>query len=65
PMLSKIQLPIWVASASEDRVVCNHAIERVAAALPRSRLIRVEGARHEILFETKTIQRPFWDALPL
>ena len=63
--LSKINRPVWIASASDDKVVCNHAIRQTVKALPNGRLITVQGARHEILFETEAIQRPFWQQLSM
>ena len=63
--LSKINRPVWIASASEDKVVCNDAIRKTVKALPDGRLITVQGARHEILFETEVIQCPFWEQLSM
>ncbi len=60
-----IQIPIWIASAAEDTVVCNTTQKRVCNAFPRGTFISIPGACHETLFETDDIQKIFWKAMPL
>lgn len=63
--LSRVKTPVWIASAAQDRVVCNAMQKKVCQALPCATIISVPGALHEILFETDAVQRRLWENLPL
>lgn len=60
-MLRTIDIPIYVASAGEEKLVDNKAHARVAKFLPRCTHTTIEGARHEILMETDDKRALFWD----
>jgi lysophospholipase len=55
-----IEVPVLLASAQNDRVVCNRSQRLLCQTLPGCRLINLPGARHEILQETDAIQAIFW-----
>lgn len=57
-----ITTPLLLAAAGGDRVVSNDAIYQLAEKLPRSRLITIEGARHEILQEQDRMRDQLWRA---
>ena len=58
--LSRVDIPVFVASAGEEKLVDNGAHARVAAALPNCEHITIEGAMHEILMETDDKRTRFW-----
>ena len=60
--LKGIPCPVLLARASEDELVDNEAIVRLAARLPKGELLYLAGSRHEILIETKPIRDVFWAA---
>jgi lysophospholipase len=60
--LERIDLPILLMSATEDRLVDPTGHIPVAQRLPRAELLTVEGARHEIMMETDAIRAHFWQA---
>jgi chemotaxis protein MotB len=59
----KIELPVLVVRAGDDRIVCNRAIERVARRLPRGRLVDLPGARHDLFFERSAVRVRLFDEL--
>ena len=58
--LKRVEIPIFIASASEEKLVDNTRHERFASLLPNAELITVEGAYHEILMETDALRGEFW-----
>lgn len=54
----RIDLPVLVFSAADDKVVDNQRQARVVAEMPNAEYIRVAGARHEILIELDSIRQP-------
>lgn len=58
--LRRIQIPVFVASAADEKLVVNAAHGRVAAALPDCEHITVDGAMHEILMERPQKRSEFW-----
>lgn len=60
--LERIDLPVLMLSAGEDRLVNPASHIPVARRLPRGELVTVEGARHEIMMETDAIRAHFWQA---
>lgn len=60
--LKEIEIPVLVASASEEKLVDNRSHERVCADLPDCEHITVDGALHEILMETDDKRAQFWTA---
>lgn len=59
--LSRIKTEVSIFSAAEDSVVSNSAQQRVCKLLPKGRFIAIQGARHEILFETEDIRQVLWN----
>ncbi|MEM8616442.1 MAG: alpha/beta fold hydrolase, partial [Pseudomonadota bacterium] len=59
-ILRSVDIPIFVASADEEKLVDNRAHARVAAALPDCEHITVDGAMHEILMERDDKRAEFW-----
>lgn len=62
-VLEAIQVPLLLALAEEEEIVSNAAIEAAAVRLPRARLVRLAGAKHEILREREPVRRAFWAAV--
>lgn len=56
----RINLPVLLMSAAEDRVVSCKAQEKLCRNLPRGSFVSVPRARHEILNETEEVQSFFW-----
>lgn len=59
-ILSTIDIPVFVASASDEKLVDNRAHEQVARLLPQCEHITVEDAMHEILMERDDKRAQFW-----
>ncbi len=59
-LLRGIDIPVFVASASEEKLVDNKAHARVAKHLPHCTHVTIDGARHEILMETDAVRQQFW-----
>jgi lysophospholipase len=53
---------VLMVRAGADRVVSNRAQARLAARLPRAKMITLEEARHEILHENDALRARFWRA---
>lgn len=60
--LERIDLPALVLSAAEDTLVEPATHAPVARRLQRGEYLSIAGARHEIMMETDTIRRRFWEA---
>lgn len=58
--LSSIDIPVFVASAAEEKLVDNRAHVQVAGLLPDCEHITVEDAMHEILMEKDDKRAEFW-----
>jgi len=58
----RINLPVLLMSAAEDRVVSCKAQEKLCQNLPRGIFVSVPRARHEILNESKEVLAFFWQA---
>ncbi|HPF22614.1 MAG TPA: alpha/beta hydrolase [Hyphomonas sp.] len=59
--LKNVTVPVFVASAEEEKLVDNSAHDLVCKRLPDCEHITVEGAMHEILMETDDKRAEFWD----
>jgi lysophospholipase len=57
-----IRVPVLMIAASNDRIVSNRAIERLAAYLKVGEQIVIAGGRHELLQERNTVRDQFWAA---
>lgn len=60
-VLSRVTIPVFVASAGEEKLVDNDAHLSVARYLKACEHVIIEGARHEILMETDDRRGAFWD----
>lgn len=60
--LGKVEIPVTLVSAEQDRLVMNGAARRVADCLPKGRYVEIAGAFHEILIETDDLRVQFWAA---
>lgn len=56
-------LPCLLLTAEADQVVCNRAIHDVAAKLPRSRVLALPGASHDLHFEGERTRRVLLSAI--
>lgn len=56
----KVDIPVTVLAAGEDRLVDNRGLRRVTARFPKGRCVEIPGAFHEILQETDDIRAIFW-----
>ena len=54
--LEAIGTPMLICQAAAERIVSNRAQEEFAARLPRARLVRFPGARHELFLERDAIR---------
>ncbi|MEM5518669.1 alpha/beta fold hydrolase [Henriciella sp. AS95] len=59
-LLRGIDIPVYVASAGEEKLVDNKAHTRVAQNLPHCTHEVIDGACHEILMETDDKRAQFW-----
>lgn len=58
--LSKVTIPVFVASASEEKLVDNASHKEICRRLKDCDHITVDGAMHEILMETDERRAEFW-----
>lgn len=61
--LRAIKTPVLVQYGSEDRLVSTKAIRRAAEVMPNASLLKIAGAKHEMLKEQDDFQDIFWHAL--
>lgn len=62
-VLRKVQTPVTILIAGDDRIVDNAASVAAARRLPRGELVEVPGALHEILMETDEMRNFFQKVL--
>jgi lysophospholipase len=60
PDAPKVDIPVVVVAAGDDRLVDNRDTRAVTARFPKGRYVEVPGAYHEILQETDDIRAVFW-----
>ncbi len=60
--LERIQLPLLLISAGEDRLIDPKSHVQVAARLRHGEHFTIAHARHEIMMETDDIRALFWEA---
>jgi lysophospholipase len=58
--LERIDLPLLLLSAGQDRLVDPASHGPVAGRLPRGEVVTLVGARHEIMMETDPLRAEFW-----
>ena len=62
--MERVQLPIFIASTSNDRLVSHSANVRAAQRLPNGRLFELgDDAHHEVLRETDAVRARVMDAI--
>lgn len=59
--LRELDIPVFVASAEEEKLVDNARQKRIASLMPDAEFITVPGAMHEILMEKDERRQMFWD----
>jgi lysophospholipase len=62
PGVPRIDIPVTVVVAGEERLVDNAGARRIAGRLRDGRLVEIPGARHELLQETDAVRAAFWRA---
>ncbi len=62
PGVSRVEIPVTVIAAGDDRLVDNAAARAVTGRLPKGRYLEAPRAFHEILQETDEVQSMFWRA---
>lgn len=60
-VLQTVTIPVFVASAEEEKLVDNASHAQVCKRLPDCDHVTVEGAMHEILMETDRCRQEFWE----
>lgn len=60
--IERIEIPILLFLAGNDKIVSNDATLRLVRKLPDKKIISLPQARHEILQERNDIQYKFWHA---
>jgi len=58
--VTRIQIPVTVVGAGQDRLVDNKAQAALVARMAHGRYVEIPGALHEILMETDELRAPFW-----
>ncbi|MEZ5945557.1 MAG: alpha/beta hydrolase [Hyphomonas sp.] len=59
--LKGVDIPVFVASAAEEKLVDNASHDAICARLPDCEHVTVQGAMHEILMETDDKRAEFWE----
>lgn len=59
-VLKQIEIPVFVASAAQEKLVDNKSHEHVATHLPDCEHITIEDAMHELLMEKPEKRAEFW-----
>ena len=60
--LERIELPLLLISAGQDRLIDSGTHGPVAARLGRGEVLAIAGARHEVMMETDDLRALFWEA---
>ena len=58
--VAKVETPVTIVAAGEDRIVDNAGTRVVASRFPQGRYVEARGAFHEVLQETDEIRAVFW-----
>ena len=62
-VIGRIDMPVLVVMAGDERLVDNRATRRFAVRLPRGKMLKIEGARHELLREAEGYRGLLWQAI--
>lgn len=57
-LAASFTLPTKVLISGSDKIVDNRKIEAVVDSLPNAEVLRIKGARHELLFESDEYRKP-------
>jgi alpha-beta hydrolase superfamily lysophospholipase len=60
PGVPKVEIPVTIVAAGEDRIIDNAGTRLVASRFPKGRYVEAPGAFHEVLQETDEIRAVFW-----
>ena len=60
--LERIDLPLLLMSAGEDRLIDISSHGAVVARLKQGEHVVIAGAKHEIMMETDPLRAQFWQA---
>jgi len=60
--LERIELPLLLISAGQDRLIDSGTHDPVAARLSRGEHLTIAGAKHEVMMETDDLRALFWEA---
>ena len=60
--LERIELPLLLVSAGQDRLIDSGTHGPVAARLGNGEVLAIAGARHEVMMETDDLRALFWEA---
>ena len=60
PGVPKVEIPVTIVAAGEDRIIDNAGTRLVASRFPNGRYVEAPGAFHEVLQETDEIRSVFW-----
>lgn len=60
PGVPRIEIPVVIVAAGEDRIVDKEGARLVAGRMPHGRYVEAPGAYHEVLQETDDIRAVFW-----
>ncbi|MFC0322702.1 alpha/beta fold hydrolase [Gallibacterium melopsittaci] len=55
-LVNKIQVPILILQSGEESIVSTKKVEKLFSTSSLVRFVEIEGARHEIMFETDAIR---------
>ncbi len=59
--VSEITTPVLIISAGKDSVVSISAQQKICRYMPHCNFISIPGAFHEIMHETDSVRKIFWD----
>ncbi|WP_386697870.1 alpha/beta fold hydrolase [Lonepinella sp. MS14436] len=55
-ILPRIEIPVLILQAEKEKIVDNKNLAKFTALLPQGKLVKIERAKHEILFECDDIR---------
>lgn len=61
--ISKIQAPVWIYGAGEEKVVNNAILPQACKWMGQGRLEIIPDARHQLLFELEDVQKKIYDGV--
>jgi lysophospholipase len=58
--MRRLDVPVLALTAGDERIVHQPSTTRMLPCLPNCRHVCLDGARHELLFETDKVQAELW-----